>query len=165
MLKPAFLFADQINEKFKEFIFTAEFKYLFFGDGTRSYQIDVHSSDDESIQLASVDSANNVIGFFEIFVDRNLYKVEALTAICFSPSVLFSIDFHRFIKSLTTTYGFNKVNFEAVVGSPGELVYDKHLSKYNARIVGIKKNEVRLCDGKLYDLKLYEICPLTSDGI
>ena len=31
------------------------------------------------------------------------------------------------------------------------------IKKYGGRIVGIKKKDVQLIDGKYYDLKLYEI--------
>jgi hypothetical protein len=44
-----------------------------------------------------------------------------------------------------------------VVGNPAERMYDKFIEKYNGRVVGIKKNEVKLVDGKFYGLKLYEI--------
>jgi hypothetical protein len=43
------------------------------------------------------------------------------------------------------------------IGNPIEKQYDKIIFKYNGSIVGIRKKEVILIDGKYYDLKLYEI--------
>ena len=36
-------------------------------------------------------------------------------------------------------------------------MYDKFISKYGGRIVGIKQKDTMLFDGKLYDTKMYEI--------
>jgi hypothetical protein len=54
-------------------------------------------------------------------------------------------------------YRFNKLNFTVVRGNPIEKTYDKLIKRYNGRIVGIKEQETKLIDGKLYDMKEYEI--------
>ena len=38
-----------------------------------------------------------------------------------------------------------------------EKTYDKMVKKYGGNIIGIKRDEAKLIDGKFYDLKLYEI--------
>ena len=50
-----------------------------------------------------------------------------------------------------------KLNFSVAIGHPIEKSYDKMVEKYGGRITGIKKEDVKLFDGKLYDLKGYEI--------
>lgn len=43
------------------------------------------------------------------------------------------------------------------MGNPIEGSYDKMIHRYGGRIIGVEKGEVRLPDGKLYDVKRYEI--------
>ena len=54
-------------------------------------------------------------------------------------------------------YNFRKLSFYVVVGNPIEKSYDKMCERYGGRIVGVKRKNTRLIDGKYYDEKLYEI--------
>jgi hypothetical protein len=70
---------------------------------------------------------------------------------------IFGKDIITALKEVFERYRFNKISFNVVRGNPVEKTYDKLIGRYNGRIVGIKKQEVRLLDGKLYDTKEYEI--------
>jgi hypothetical protein len=61
------------------------------------------------------------------------------------------------VKDIFEKFSFNKLNFTVVRGNPIEKTYDRLIKQYNGRIVGIKEQETRLIDGKLYDTKEYEI--------
>jgi hypothetical protein len=70
---------------------------------------------------------------------------------------VFGKDVMTAIKDIFEKYRFNKLNFTVVRGNPIEKTYDKLIKRYNGRIVGIKEQETRLIDGKLYNVKEYEI--------
>jgi hypothetical protein len=70
---------------------------------------------------------------------------------------IFGKDTMTAIKDIFEKYRFNKLNFIVVIGNPIEKTYDRLVKRYNGRIVGIRKQETRLIDGRLYDLKEYEI--------
>lgn len=167
MLKPAFLYEQQLNKRYQLFLYHPKMQYLV--EDVWDFTIPVDASDEKYLQFVSVDPEGNVQGFFSAEVDRRLYHVTNLEVIHLvndkdiRSNIIFSRDFSMFIRSLTGRFGFRKVNFEAIVGSPGQKMYDKHLKAFNARIVGVRKNEVRLSNGKFYDMKLYEINP--KDGV
>jgi hypothetical protein len=43
------------------------------------------------------------------------------------------------------------------MGNPAEVMWDKLMSKYGGRVVGYREQDVLLEDGKLYDVKEYEL--------
>ena len=163
MLKPAFLFEAELNKRYQLYLYHPRMKYLV--EDVWDYQIPVDPTDEKFLQFVSVDPDGKILGFFSAQANRKLYHIENLEVINLIPeteqdhNAVYSRDFYTFIKDLTGKFGFRKVNFEAIVGSPGEKIYDKHLKNFNARVVGIRKEEVRLSDGKLYDVKLYEMYP------
>jgi hypothetical protein len=61
------------------------------------------------------------------------------------------------VKDIFEKYRFNKLDFSVVCGNPIEKTYDKLIKRYNGRVVGIREQEARLLDGKLYDVKEYEL--------
>jgi hypothetical protein len=157
MLKPAFCFQTELNLEYRKHLYSENFKFLI--EDVWEFEITVDANDSERLQFVSVNPANEVLAYFSASINRRLYKVDSVEVIIFHNNSIASRDLMTFVKNLTGKFGFKKINFEGFVGSPGEKVYDKHLKILKARIVGIKKNEVRLSDGKLYDVKLYEILP------
>ena len=69
----------------------------------------------------------------------------------------FGKDLLQVLKDIFKKFAFNKLSFEVVVGNPVESFYDKIVSQHGGRIVGTHKQDTRLMDGKLYDIKHYEI--------
>ena len=61
------------------------------------------------------------------------------------------------ITDIFEKYNFRKLNFAVVIGTPVEKHYDRLIKRYGGRIVGVRKQNCRLIDGKYYDEKLYEI--------
>jgi len=70
---------------------------------------------------------------------------------------IFGSDVMTALKDVFEKYGFNKISFCVAIGNPVEKTYDRLIKRYNGRIVGIRKQETRLIDNKLYDVKEYEI--------
>ena len=157
MLKPAFLFQSDLNHEYQKHLYSEDFKYLV--EQVWEFEITTDANDEDRLQFVSVNHSNQVLAYFSAFINRRLYKVDSIEAIVFHNSLISSRDLLKFVNDLTFKFGFHKVSFEGLVDSPGEKVYDRHLEILKARVVGIKKNEVRLSDGKWYDVKLYEILP------
>jgi hypothetical protein len=69
----------------------------------------------------------------------------------------FGKDVMTALKDIFETYHFNKLNYSVVIGNPIEKTYDKLTERYNGRVVGVRRQQSRLMDGMLYDLKEYEL--------
>lgn len=67
------------------------------------------------------------------------------------------MDVGQVLRDIFEKFKFNKLTFSVVIGNPIEKSYDKMISKYDGRIVGIYEKETKLIDGEYYDVKLYEI--------
>ncbi|MDR2495010.1 MAG: hypothetical protein LBD24_07300, partial [Spirochaetaceae bacterium] len=70
---------------------------------------------------------------------------------------IFGKDVLTALRDIFERFYFDKVNFSVVVGNPVEKTYDRLARRLGGRIVGTKKQDVRLLDGQRYDLKEYEI--------
>ena len=73
------------------------------------------------------------------------------------PSMTFAMDLGRALTDIFEKYNFRKLNFYVIVGNPAEKAYDKMIKKYGGRVVGYRRENTRLFDGKYYDEKLYEV--------
>ena len=60
-------------------------------------------------------------------------------------------------KDIFDKFRFHKINFFVILGNPTEKHYDKIVEKCGGRVVGIYKQDVKLIDNRLYDIKVYEI--------
>ena len=155
MLKSASLYESQINIKIAES--AGDLKYLYSnGSYVSSYKAaennwNVH-------EFVSVDKDDNIIGLIAYDIDRSSYNVSGMTIMNFSDNkILFGLDLKTVIFDIFLKYNFKKLAFCVYVGNPIEKSYDRMVEKCNGRIVGIKKEETRLMDGNLYDMKMYEI--------
>jgi hypothetical protein len=109
-----------------------------------------------------------ILGMIKYSINRITNSVQGLYIIRFDGnaktdpySFIFGKDVMTAIKDIFEKYNFNKINFVVVIGNPIEKTYDKLIKRYGGRIVGVRKQDVRLIDNKLYDVKEYEI--LASD--
>lgn len=124
-----------------------------------SSETNIKDSNWEKQQWVSLDSSFNVVGFFEANIDRCINAVDNIAIINFKKSwnSTFSLDLKTFIVRLFLRYNYQKINFSVVVDSRNEKIYDKFISKYGGRIVGIFQKHKILQDGTLKDMKYYEI--------
>ena len=160
MLKLPQPYSSQI-EQAKIKIIENEDQYKFVNISSYWYSNFLKLPDSEWDEIVRVSFAEDkVLGLFKATIDREINHVSSLMIINFNLkkiSFTFIKDLENFVKYLIEYKKFNKISFSVVVGNPAERMYDRFIEKYNGRVVGIKKNEVKLVDGKFYDLKLYEI--------
>jgi hypothetical protein len=105
---------------------------------------------------------NTVLGMIGYEIKRPENAVRDLRIIHFgghqaANRYIFGKDVITAIKDIFEKYHFNKLNFSVVRGNPIEKTYDKLVRRYNGRIVGVMEQETKLIDGRLYDVKEYEI--------
>lgn len=108
------------------------------------------------IEMVSLDKQGNIIGYMAAGINRDARYVDSLTLANFSDDKLtFGRDVKQFMETLLKQ--FYKINWTVMIGNPIEASYDKIIKRYGGRVVGIKEKHNRLMDGKLYDMKLYEL--------
>ena len=157
MIKAAYLYRDEINKKMAEIAFNP--KYMFYNFGTCWY-FDYKISDNswEKMQFVSLDSRNCVLGYLCANVDRDSDKISNLGIINFqNTNLTFSHDLRDFLTSLFDKFNYRKIEFNVIIGNPIEQSYDRVIAKYGGRIVGIRKESVKLMDNQYHDEKMYEI--------
>jgi RimJ/RimL family protein N-acetyltransferase len=103
-----------------------------------------------------------VIGYISYLIKRSEHYAYGLNIVHFGGrdakgGIVFGRDVMTALRDVFERFGFIKLNFTTVIGNPIEKTYDKLIKRYGGRIIGIFKNETRLIDGKLYDVKHYEI--------
>lgn len=165
MLDLAIKYKRELQEKYLRLSSNYDrYKYLIATNWI-NYELKIDNNDWDKLQYVSVNSQNEVIGFFECKINRIVYYAYDLIAISFEekPNFIFSKDLKEFIIDIIfMKHKFNKLRFTCVVGNPIEKSYDRLILKYGGRIVGVYEKEVRLVDNSICDLKLYEI---TRDAV
>ena len=157
MLKLAITYKDKLNKAFNNTILDIKYKYYYF-ENYWTYDIELSKDSWNRIELVSIDSNDNIKGFFSATISRTSDMVLGLSTINFeNKNIIFAKDMYNFIVDLFEKYNFRKIEFSVIVGNPIEKMYDKYITKYGGCIVGTRKESTRLTDGKYYDVKQYEI--------
>ena len=160
MLDIALKYKSELQSLFQNVVYgSEEYKYWNYAGYWDVSSSSVDESDWSSISRVSKDYNNKILGFFKAIVLRDSNKIDGMSIVNFNLktcSITFIRDLESFIEYLFSI-GFNKIKFNCVIGNSAERLYDKFIIKYNGRIVGISKQEIKLVDGKYHDVKLYEI--------
>lgn len=157
MLDVAIRHEIELNDLFRSVWFKERYKYW----NCANYYEEWSASDSTWTSHQFVSMRNgNVIGYIGYTINRaDLDEAYSLNIINFEerPSVTFARDLGKALTDIFEKYKLRKLSFTVVIGNPIEKSYDKMCELYGGRIVGIKKKQVRLIDGELYDEKLYEV--------
>jgi hypothetical protein len=155
MLKPAQLYTDELKQKFWETAYDLKYQYLHLG-WFEEYTVSQDTWGKH--ELVSIDSNDNLIGFISYTWDQRTNNVSGLLIINFSNNkIIFGKDILKAIKNIFIIYKANKINFNVAIGNPIEKTYDKIIQKYGGYIVGIRKKDIKILDGTVADIKIYEI--------
>ena len=156
MLDIAIKYENELKEKFRDIWF--QDKYKFYNFDTYYEELEIATSTWDKHQFVSLNKDGDIIGYIGYGVRRHLNYCDGLGAINFTDDkIIFGVDLKHAICDIFEKFDFNKLKFSVVIGNPIEKSYDKIIQHYNGRIVGVDKDETRLIDGKLYDVKRYEI--------
>lgn len=147
---------EELKKKYQMTWFNEKYKYYYSSYGFSNFTVDDNTYTRH--QFVSLNKEGEVLGYIGYCTDRERNIADGLNIINFSEDkITFGMDVGTAIMDIFTKFHFRKLSFYVIVGNPIEKTYDKMVSRYNGRIVGIKKDEVQLFDGKYYDMKLYEI--------
>jgi hypothetical protein len=158
MLALAIQYAPQLQEYYQRTL--TDEKYRYYMHGIRRYFIPIEPDDTNKLQYVSLGAYGNVLGLFECNLNRETMTAYEITAIRFTPGYdpEFAADMYRFVVDVIfQQYGMQRVIYNVIKGNKAEKLYDRIIERYGGRIVGTFTNEVRLYDGKLYDVKYYEM--------
>ena len=133
-------------------------KYKFYHNGYYSSAYVAQDTNFEKHEFVSLNNSRKVLGYIGYDIDTARSCVDNLELINFSnDKFTYGKDVYQALTNIFEKFNFRKISFCVVVGNPTERTYDRWCAKYGGRVVGIKKNEVKLMDNRYYDLKLYEI--------
>ena len=157
MLDVAIRYQDQLVDKFRSVWLKERYK---FWAGT-SYFDDWQPINSTWVDHQFVSIRNGkIIGYIGYGINRSDGDIaHDLNIINFEddPSMTFAMDLGKALTDIFEKYNFRKLNFYVIVGNPAEKAYDKMIKRYGGRVVGYRKENTRLFDGKYYDDKLYEV--------
>jgi hypothetical protein len=154
-LIPAYFYKDELQKIYAQEIYKEKYKFA----SSSCYQelilkIEENSWLKEQYVILLDD---RIIGYCSASINRETDSISNLFILNFSNEV------ESFAAGLTHFFNlfldrFNKINFSVIIGNTTEKFYDKLLDipEFHGRIIGVFKNEVKLMDNKLYDLKWYE---------
>lgn len=157
MLDPAIKHKDELKKKVLDIWFEEKYKYYNYAC---YYSAEYEPSETtwDRHEFVSLNGRGEVIGFIGYEINRQANYAHSLGIVNFSEDqITFGVDLGKAMRDIFEKFAFNKLKFSVVVGNPIEGSYDKMIHRYGGRIIGIEKGEVRLPDGKLYDVKRYEI--------
>ena len=155
MLDVAIKYADALKEKLYDTWFNE--KYKFWNFSTYYSDIDIKNETWEEHQFVSI-LDDEIIGYICYEVNRTSNYCMGLGIINFTDNkIVFGRDLGQALTDIFEKFKFNKLKFSVVIGNPIEKSYDRMIQRYGGRIVGIFRQETRLIDGNLYDVKQYEI--------
>lgn len=107
--------------------------------------------------FVSLNSKGEIIGAIGYSINRPTEAACGLGILNFTNDPIFGKDVLQAIKDIFEKFNFRKLSFCVVIGNPIEKTYDRLAAKYGGRIVGVEREETKLCDNKYYDVKRYEI--------
>lgn len=157
MLDLAISHQDELKMNFQTTWFSDKYKYWAYSSYYEEFEIAQSSM--EAHQFVSLNTKGEVIGFIGYSVYRGDGSVDGLNIINFTDGnkATFGLDVATAVKDIFEKFHFRKLNFVVVIGNPVEKTYDHLIDKFNGRIVGTWKKHVKLYDGSICDVKLYEI--------
>lgn len=153
--------ASQYKESLKSIVMKSidDPYYDYLWSNYTDFDMDVKDSNYYKQQWVSLENGCYVVGYLEAEIDRacNCVSSIVIANFCKNKNTTFALDLKEFFLRLFFRYNYHKVNFSVVVGSRNEKIYDKFISRYGGRIVGIFRNHKVLQDGSIRDMKYYEI--------
>jgi hypothetical protein len=155
--------AKKHEDKLRELLFDVAFDPFYQFEQLMNYRDTLKLPEDTWSANHFVSVFNNtILGMIGYQIKRMEKAAYGLHIVHFggpqAPNrYIFGKDVMTAMNDIFEKYHFNKLNFTVVRGNPIEKTYDKLIKRYNGRIVGIEEQETMLMDGKLYDVKEYEI--------
>lgn len=155
MLKPAYLYKEELNKKVVEN--WDIFDDMYYYNSARNI-IKVADNTDEICQYVSVDKNNNIIGYFSYHYDRAIHSIFPIGLLSFDKgNVIFIKDVVNHINYLFKKCNLNRIGWHAYTDNPAIKGYRKFIKRHGGIEVGPLHQSNLLLDGKLHDYVIFEI--------
>ena len=156
MIEPAQKYKEELQELYYNIWYQDKYKY--YNSGCYWSPPELKEDSWNAHEFVSVDKDGNILGIITYEVDHTIPAARHFSIMSFGDDhFTFGRDVMKAIDDVFNEYNFCKLSFGVVIGNPIEQTYDKLITKYGGRIVGIAKDDVILQDHKRYDTKMYEI--------
>lgn len=157
MIKPAILYKEELERKFKEIFYDLKFQY--YTHGTFNNIPEIPNNNEKFHCFASVDENDNVIGYISYGVDWETMTTCGFGAISFAPAgnVLFAYDLRKVIDDIFVKFNYNRVEWWAYEDNPAIRGYDAFIKRCGGRRAGYLRQNIKLMDGKIHNSIIYEI--------
>lgn len=156
MLKPAQLYADELQKKNTEAWYKPENMFWNGGPGDCSFDLPNNSNDFHC--FVSVDKDDQVIGYIGYSVDWVAMSADNFAIISYDKGNLgFVRDLCKVICNLFCVYHMNRISWRAYADNPAIRGYRNYIKKHGGRECGYHRQVVRLQDGRLHDSVEFEI--------
>lgn len=149
---PAYHVADELKRLWTDFIYSPRGRWLTI----TSYRHQLTIDDTEWIRMQrAVICDGRIVGYLGASIDRDVRRVDQLVAANFiGGHTGFALALRAFVRELRSS--FEVLHWSAVADAPSAAMY-RRATRYGVRVVGVQRRAVRLTDGSLHDLELYEI--------
>lgn len=156
MLKPAQLYAEELNKKILATWYDPD--YMWYNASVGEFGIDLPDNNEQFRHFVSVDENDNILGYISYTVDWKVKSAEDWGIVAFvKNSKTFGRDVHRAISDVFVLNGFQRIEFHCYADNPILDTYQSLVAKYRGEQLGIRHRWTRLPDGELHDSVLFEI--------
>ena len=161
MIDFAYTHKEKINKEYRKMLIEhSDSKFLKHNPYT-SYDLAIEKDSWNDLEFVSITKKGKILGFFRFSINVTCYFIKQVYVFrCDRNSKYteqFMMDYTNVFKKIFEEYNYNKICFTCIIGSPAEKLNDITLKLNGGRIVGVLKNHAKLIDGKIYDVKLYEV--------
>lgn len=153
----AYGYKDALQREYIKFLESGRAVNYIFGVHA-DYDVKTDTTSWNMLEFVSVSDTGVLLGYFHAGISRAEPKVSSLSVMRLTGerSFTFSRDFYSFCDKIFHDPQFIKVQWTAFTDTENERMYDRLYKKYGARIVGIKKKDIRDLNGNLRNVKIYE---------
>ena len=136
MLKPAQLYADELEIKSAQTWYDS--RYMYYNGYIGDSKINIADNNYECHQFVSVDKDDNVIGYISYNVDWASMSASEFGAISFDiGNVIFAKDMYKAICNLFEKYHMNRVEWMAFADNPAIRGYRNFIKKHGGVECGV----------------------------
>lgn len=156
MLKPAQLYAEELQRKNTEAWYKPE--NIFWNGGAGDSSFNFPDNNYDSHCFVSIDKNNQVIGYIGYAVDWVAMSADRFGIISYDKGNLeFAKDLYKAICDLFEVYHMNRVSWMAFADNPAIRGYRNFIKKHGGRECGYHRQVAKLQDGRLHDSVEFEI--------
>ena len=155
MIKPALLYADQLQKKFIESWYEPETRFY---SGLCSGKMELVDNNCDKRQYVSIGKDGDVIGYIAHNVNWCTRSAEQWGMISFDKGNLeFVRDLYQVVTDLFFKENFNRVEWWCFADNPAVRGYKNFVKRFGGALVGELHNSAVFSDGTVHDTYIFEI--------